>query len=128
MTSDDVINAMLATEYERGARGPDAWDCWGLVCEVCRLKNWPAPYDPLAHSDDPRGLLTIFRQHVLAEDWKLTDCQDGAVAFFGKFAAARHAGIVINGGVLHTREDTGPQWLAPEDLDEHKIEYALWAR
>ncbi|MBR9807454.1 MAG: hypothetical protein GYB49_09555 [Alphaproteobacteria bacterium] len=128
MTGDEVINAMLATSYERGGRGPDTWDCWGLVCEVSRLMDWPVPYDPLAHSEDVREMLRIFREHVLDEDWKLTDRQDGAVAFFGKFEAARHAGIVINSGVLHTREDTGPQWIAPEDLGGYRIEYALWDR
>ena len=128
MTAETVINDMLATTYERGARGPDKFDCWGMVCEVCKRMGWAVPYDPLAHADNPRDLLAIFREQVRDEDWKRTDCRDGVVAFFGKFQAARHAGIAINGGVLHTRSDIGPQWIAPADLSDHKIEFAQWAR
>lgn len=156
MSAEDVIHDMLATTYERGARGPDSYDCWGMVCEVARRMGWAVPYDPLEHAENPRELLAIFRTQVRAEDWKLTDRHDGAVAFFGKFEAARHAGIVINGGVLHTKapltrpvmemqagalgaevqvqvgtetvEPGGPQWLAPEDLSDHRIEFARWAR
>lgn len=128
MNAAAVINDMLATTYERGARGPDKFDCWGMVCAVCQRMGWPVPADPIAHSDDVRALLMIFRDEVRADDWKRTDRQDGAVAFFGRFEAARHAGIVINGGVLHTHKTDGPRWLAPADLSDHKIEYALWAR
>ena len=128
MNAEAVIDDMLATTYERGARGPDKFDCWGMVCEVCKRMGWTVPADPIAHSDDPRALLRIFRDEVKPHQWVRADRQDGAIAFFGRLEAARHAGIVINGGVLHTQMLHGPDWLSPADLSDHKIEYALWAQ
>ncbi len=126
--AEAVKNAMLMTEYESGARGPAKYDCWGMVCHVCQEMGWPVPYDPLAASQNPKELLRIFRNQVKERDWVLTDGCDGAVAFFGSFAAARHAGIVIMGGILHTREDIGPEWQPLSYFENEKIEFAKWVQ
>lgn len=126
MTAQTVISDMLLTTYERAGRGPSKFDCWGMVIETCKRMGWPVPFDPIEASSNPRELLRIFRTHTIADQWKLCAPDDGAVAFFGRFGAARHAGIVIDGGILHTREGIGPVHEPLPDFQDVRVEYAQW--
>lgn len=42
LSSDDFLD-LLAARYEFGAKGPDLYDCWGLVCEVRRRLGLTTP-------------------------------------------------------------------------------------
>ncbi|PHR83095.1 NlpC/P60 family protein [Henriciella sp.] len=131
-----IISDMLETTYEVCGRGPEAYDCYGMVVEVCRRMGWPVPRDPLPHWDNPRDLLRIFNEQVRDEEWKRCAVSEGAVAFVPKFAAARHVGIVIAGGILHTQAPVitggetvspgGPEWLSLTNLPFARVEYARW--
>ncbi len=52
-----------------GGRGPDTYDCYGLVCEIRRRAGKPVPED-YTHSGDPQGChvqIEHAAEHYLAE-------------------------------------------------------------
>lgn len=125
---------MLLTQYQDNGRGPVFFDCSGLVIEVCDRMNWPVPHFPTDMQAADKRLL--FRDQLRNREWRQCDPVDGVVAFFGRMAAGRHVGIVINGGILQTEEAqyqdgilikaSGPSWYALSHFEGQRIEYARW--
>ncbi len=93
MTRRDTIMACLGRPYRAGAAGPDAFDCFGLVCHLSAA---------LFGVDVPRDGAGILRaRRIFAE---VATPVDGAIA-------------IMRGGDKHVG-----LWLAPECLVIHAIE------
>lgn len=94
----------IGLPYQEGARGPEAFDCWGLVRHVLAREfhvELPAyEYGPTATE----------RQQVitgLRPQYQEVPPQPGAIALCS-IAGRPHVGLCVDGEhVLHTREGTG---------------------
>lgn len=121
------IGSALETRYLPGGRGPQNYDCWGLVCAACAACGLPMPPDPGVGARGPTGARALFDQHLDRGGWQVLDGPaDGAVAFVPRFETAVHAGIVLQGRVLHTSRATGPQWLPLGRYPFTDAEFARW--
>ena len=122
------VNRAMETGYARAGRGPDLYDCWGLVDATGRRFGWRLPPDPVCSAGSVSGVRGLFAEHLAVGTWtRLGRACDGAVAFVPRRQGAVHAGIVILGRVLHTRAGLGP---AHEPLSHpvwRHAEYATWA-
>lgn len=95
MSRATFLRSLVGLPYRRGAHGPDAVDCYGLVDLVWRElfdRSLPVREDAM---------------RARPADWRrLTEPQDGALVFM-RFAGDRHVGVYLDendGGVLHAVE------------------------
>lgn len=98
-----AVGDLVGRPFERGARGPHAFDCWGLVLEVRRRMHLPLPPD-YAGADLPRlKVLELFR-NARPPGWARCEMRTGAVVIV---PGACHAGILLGARVLHTQPHSG---------------------
>lgn len=111
----------LAAQYEDGARGPDRYDCWGLVREVrhlhcgCRLlPSWGHVRNTM-----PREFTRAYRE--VAATMEQCPPEAGAVATVYRGALMLHVGVVIDVGgrlaVLEISQHTGARWRRVADFE-----------
>jgi cell wall-associated NlpC family hydrolase len=90
---DVQINDLLGLPYKRGARGPNAYDCYGLCIEVCRRAGVILPEIETPILKDARNELFASTKDVWV---KLAQPQLWCLAAF--FIKRRwHAGVVLPG-------------------------------
>lgn len=108
--------AHWATEYIgkpwiSTAKGPDAFDCWGLVVAVHKqLFNHDLPAIPVAEND-LKSLILNMRDHPERQNWQIvTTLQEGDVALMRQSRHPIHVGIWLDidgGGILHAVQGVG---------------------
>lgn len=127
-----LINSMMTKVYREGGRGPIYYDCSGMVIAVCRCMGWPVPDFPVdAMAAAKRA---IFKDQKERGEWTSCEPIEGAVAFFGRFSAARHVGIVIDGGILQIAEHPTNKrivhgrvsWKPLDAFAGKRMEFAQW--
>lgn len=69
----DWLDDLIGKPYRRGGRGPDAYDCFGLLIEVCRRSNITLPNEPTGPTpeDNHRAFLQgvdLFRKLPQPQD------------------------------------------------------------
>jgi cell wall-associated NlpC family hydrolase len=94
---DAALNDLVGLPFSRGARGPAAFDCWGLVLEARRRLGLPLP------PDFPSGELSPDAVHALflterPDGWHRSALTHGAVVLA---VDAEHAGVHLAGRILH---------------------------
>lgn len=87
--------------FRRGARGPAAFDCWGLVLEVRARLGLPLPPDVCAMDD--RAARDLFASERPA-GWRPGAATLGAIVLSPGTA---HAGVHLAGRILHAQQGTG---------------------
>jgi cell wall-associated NlpC family hydrolase len=107
------INDLIGKPFVMGARGPDAYDCWGLVREVMQrmrpglaLPDWAS--DQMTrqrHRDLMANQCPVFCQRTKA-------LEDGVLLYSER---AGHVAIIVNGWVLTARRFTGVVAQRPID-------------
>lgn len=128
-------NDYIGLPYREAARGPDAYDCYGLVAAVFRaargveLPDWyqvaSGPQSASrAISDALEGAVAGGRS-VLADqpiDWD--------IAVVGSKLRPHHVGIFVEGGVLHASKALGSAWhpLSRFKLLYPHTEFYRWQR
>jgi cell wall-associated NlpC family hydrolase len=102
--------------FASGARGPDAYDCWGLVLEVRRRLGMALPPDFASGALDEAALRALCLAPAWPAAWTRLDApRMGCVVIV---CAVGHAGIHLAGRVLHARRRYGVvassigQWTA----------------
>lgn len=115
MTLDDFVGL----PYREGARGPDEYDCYGLVAAVFRavrgveLPDWyqPTPGQQgasraisaaLAGEVDGGRSVRVNWPDDLPEEWD--------IAIVGSADRPHHVGVCVAGGVLHASKAFGSAW------------------
>lgn len=110
------VNKYLGCAYEDGARGPDNYDCWGLVRHVRHVeqgKRLLASYGALRNTD-PRQ----FTRAYLEESSCMEPCapEPGAIAavMVGKICV--HVALLVDSAdglkVLEINPKRGPRMIA----------------
>ncbi len=108
-----MIDHYLNSHYQRHGRGPDAFDCWGLVRDArVRLFNKPMlPSFGSVSPQDKRALTKSARQTISSH---LCPCGPGAGAIVTGWCGRLcvHVGIMVELDgrlwVLETEETIGP--------------------
>lgn len=109
------LDLYLGSRYVKGARGPDAFDCWGMTA-AARAELFPdrAPLPALSdvcHSD-VRAITRAAESVPL--QFRLRECQaaPGAIASAWRASLCVHVGLVIEADgrlvVLETDRPKGP--------------------
>lgn len=109
------VTQYLHAKYEDGARGPDRWDCWGLVREArathCGMRLLPE-FGSLRNTD-PRAFTRAYEAE--AELMEQCEPEHGAIAavLHGKICV--HVALVVNADselwVLEINPKRGPRFL-----------------
>ena len=104
-------NQYIGLPWVAGARGPDAYDCWGLFLAVqrCHFAH-DLPEIPVS-ADDLRAVLGAFRDHPERQRWQKVECvKAGDAVLLRQSRHPVHVGVwldVDGGGVLHAVKDAG---------------------
>lgn len=123
----DVVHELQLAEYEPLGRGPDRFDCWGLVLEVCRRMGWALPPDPMRAGESPSEIKKIFGAHGHRKDWVFGPPSEGSVVFFPRLEVAFHAGIIIAGGLFDIPLRAKPRFQPVNAWHLERLEFARWA-
>lgn len=111
---------LIGRPFEFGARGPEAYDCWGLVMAVSRRFGRELPDFGAGCEFDPTAIHTVFKR-VRTAGRRVGSAQQGDVVTlnYPHPGWMGHVGIVVAPNLfLHARSSTGsicerldaPQW------------------
>jgi cell wall-associated NlpC family hydrolase len=115
-----ILNEYIGKPYLVNGRGPDAFDCFGLVLDIYRrlfdihLPDWTVEDATLATA--VRVINKAWRSQE-ANDlaYKVDAPEDFDIAFLYRKDIAHHVGIYVNGGVMHaSHKNSGVAWERPE--------------
>ena len=124
MTANDHwAEHLIGRPWAAGGRGPDAFDCWGLV-RWCWREHFAieVPEIPV-DAADLRAVLTGFRDHPERRRWQAVEhAREGDAVLMRQSRHPVHVGLwlaVDGGGVLHAGRDIGVVFQIPVDLSAH---------
>ena len=121
----DKISSLIGAEFIDGGRGPEGYDCWGLVREIYHRTGIDLPDYKIGCYDIENVTAEMERNRPF---WKKEDSKNlpvpCIVAFKVSAPMVNHVGIYIGDGkFIHTREKAG---AVIERLDapawRHRIE------
>ena len=100
------IHDLMSARYEEGARGPDAYDCFGLFAELCRRSGFEIPDHP---SPADREQIEEKIMAAAIADWQiLREPEIGCAVAIRIGPWVSHIGMVIEGNrFIHANEKTG---------------------
>ena len=102
------VNDWVCKTYEHNGRGPDVFDCWGLLRAVYHertgiaLPEWTI--DNPARANVSR-IITSHRDKGHAME--VSQPQDLDIVMVAKASKCFHVGLYIAGGVLHSSKSLG---------------------
>ena len=109
----------LKTRFMRNARGPDVYDCWGLVIAARAALFRCAPLPPMdgVRSGDVRGMTRAVEQVAALNALRpVAAPRPGAIATAWRGSLCPHVGLVVEADgqlrVLDTDETTGPRLMS----------------
>lgn len=102
MKPSDYINEVVGKPWQRGADGPSAFDCWGLIIDSFRkIDGIELPsigeYSVAVADDKMVEALSAQRWH------KLEKPKDGCVVCCFVDGSLQHVGRLFYGKMLHSR-------------------------
>ena len=129
------IDQFIGLPYREGARGPEAFDCYGLVSAVLRaakgieLPDWHQ--DGSGPASASRAISAALAGEVAGGRSLPIDCPDDwDIAIIGSTMRPHHIGVVVAGGVLHAAKAFGSTWppLARFAALYPRTEFFRWHR
>lgn len=110
---------LIGKPFKYGARGPQEYDCWGLVQEMLRRSG----IDPIDYgwSEQGAAIQLLMLEAESQQCWQKCEMQEGAVLLFrvGRFVS--HVGFAINGTqFIHTWQGVGGVVVENFYQDWHK--------
>lgn len=101
---------LIGVPFKVRGRGPDSFDCYGLVMEMSRRDGIVIP-DFGAHSD--QGVVAALVGEALPQ-WEETKCDRGAVALFRIGRYVSHVGYMLDRyQMIHSWERSGGVLVEP---------------
>lgn len=129
------LDAYIGLPYREGARGPDAFDCYGLVAAILRvargveLPDWYQ--DTPGQIGASRAISAALAGEVAGGRVERVDNPaDLDIAIVGSTLRPHHVGLWFAGGVLHASRAFGSAWhpLARFKLLYPHTEFYRWHR
>jgi cell wall-associated NlpC family hydrolase len=108
------LNAYVGLPYEEGARGPDRFDCYGIVAAVFAERGITLP-DFYQREPGPMSAARAIDASVKGEILggraeRVQEPEDYDIVVVRGFSKAHHVGVVMSGGVLHASRGLGSIW------------------
>ncbi|WP_081080567.1 NlpC/P60 family protein [Burkholderia cepacia] len=125
MTADE-INRYVGRPWVAGARGPDAFDCWGLLSWVQREHFGVVLPE---RSLDPDAMRDRYREYVEAGRWRIAPRPVHGCGVLLRGGDQPHVGVYLKndgGGVLHASEGVGVVFTLKRYLAEAGYARATW--
>jgi cell wall-associated NlpC family hydrolase len=98
--TDDLIGK----PWRKGARGPDAFDCWGLVLVLAERCGRTVPADWRSGDMSRAELRAVMDEAARQRTQRLDGPAEGAIACS---VSACHVGYVLHGRVIHAARGQG---------------------
>ena len=127
------INDFVGLPYREGARGPDAYDCYGLVMAVFRAACGVSLPDWYQDGPGTRAASRAISAALAGEvsggrAVKVAEPANLDLAIVSNTNRPDHIGVVWDGGVLHASKAFGSAWhLLPRFLTYYpRTEFYRW--
>ena len=100
---------LIGKPWHSGARGPDAFDCWGLAMywlkHTIGIELPESPVNPLDIKAVCQEIDSVSSKPVWLEE---TLGEEGQIVLMGKNTRVSHVGVHVGGGfVLHCSRESG---------------------
>lgn len=105
------VSELIGKPWVSGARGPDSFDCWGLLCWVYE-KQFGVVLDPTGMGN-PEDLLSVMRfavKEAVSGAWTpVTQPRHGDAVGMGLGKRIHHVGVFLefDGGIVLHAKDRG---------------------
>ncbi|MBR8084568.1 NlpC/P60 family protein [Burkholderia vietnamiensis] len=109
MTPDD-INRYVGLEWAAGARGPDTFDCWGLLRHV-EAEHFGVKVPDVPELDD--AARELYREQMASGACEIVPAPFHGAGVLMRGGDDPHVGVWLDcegGGVLHSMERVGVIW------------------
>lgn len=107
----EQVNEYVGLMHRPGAKGPDEYDCWNLLCHLqATYFGCPMPEAPIG---DEAACLALFSAQCRDGNWVHVDLPTHGDAACLRGGMHPHVGIYLDldgGGVLHSMEGIGVIW------------------
>lgn len=109
------IDSFIGLPYREGARGPEAYDCYGLVAAVFRAVRGVELPDFYQATPGPQSASRAISAALAGEvaggrSTPVEEPADFDIAIVGSTLRPHHVGVVFKGGVLHASRAFGSAW------------------
>lgn len=130
----DFLSKFIGTPFQWNARGPEKFDCWGVVLHVLeRLGVEQLPDFVVEESDAPDSqVCVLIEQQIETGSWqRIDDPQPGDVVAMSSHRRIHHVGVVTPFGILNTTKAMGAILTKESRLRTmgyRRIEYYRWVK
>jgi cell wall-associated NlpC family hydrolase len=104
------INRYIGLQWSAGARGPDAFDCWGLLRHVQAQHFGKIVPDVTEFGAVVRDM---YDERMNSREWEIADQPFHGAGVLMRGGDDPHVGVFLDlegGGVLHSMERVGVIW------------------
>ena len=117
------LTGLIGLPWVAGARGPDAYDCWGLFLAVQRQHFGRALPEIPVDALDLRAVLDAFTAHPERQRWQpVSAAEEGDAVLMRQSLYPVHIGVWLDidgGGVLHAVRHAGVVFQTLAALNAH---------
>ena len=100
----EIVNEHIGKKWVSGARGPNEFDCWGLLLYVLK-NNFGMDIEEKEyhiHGKDTLKITKEYEKAVGSKNWEKREVpHDGYAVALSKGKKIHHAGVWVAGGCLH---------------------------
>jgi cell wall-associated NlpC family hydrolase len=127
-TWEQVVRGLVGKPFQWQGRGPDGYDCWGLVREALQRLGKVTPPDFVTETKEcaTRTLQANLRGHHAVRQ---ETPEPGDVAMLSTRETIHHTGLLTPFGILHTTLELGCCIMSEATLRARgyqRIEYYRW--
>ncbi len=127
-TWEAVVTGLVGAPFKFGGRGPDSYDCWGLLLEALRRLGKPLPPDYV--TETPESATRTIQANLAPPHWvRQEKPEPGDVVMMSTRGIIHHTGLLTPFGILHTDRKLGC-CIMPESalraIGYQRIEYHRW--
>lgn len=104
-------SSLIGLPWQYGARGPEAFDCWGFVCYVQR-EFYGITLPDIAVPETWRGAHELLMNHTEHAHWsEVREPVDGDIVMMARNRLPVHIGVSLRAnavrGILHCLQPSG---------------------
>jgi cell wall-associated NlpC family hydrolase len=132
----DLINYLVGKPFSWNSRGPDSYDCWGLVLEVRRAIGLPVPHEwstwmtEIAECSVEASAMMEEQLALPLGPWlRVNVPEPGDIVAMSSHKKIHHVGVCTPYGVLNTTRQLGTTLCSFErlrDMGYKRIEFYRW--
>jgi len=128
MTWEETVRKLVGAPFVWGGRGPDGYDCWGLVRRATEMLGLPMPPDYT--TETPACAVRTISAELHPPAWiKQETGSPGDIVMMSTNRRIHHTGLVTPYGILHTTRGLGAVIMSESGLRAacyQRIEYYRW--